>query len=185
MDDKENLLDQYKQALRSHDFEPTGVTIDIGITAQSAEDTVSLWDSTVLGATGSSNGLYIDDSMLLPNMNTTLQCPNVYITNAGTSINQTNIAFPWSDLTINSAKPSGTISLRGEDADIDINGESLMTMIRGIQDRLNILCPDPEMETEWDELRELRQQYDAKLQECREKSKMWKTLTSMPPPEVK
>ena len=72
--------------------------------------------------------------------------------------------------------PSGQISLRGEDADIDINGVSLMDTLKSIQDQLNILCPDPGMEKEWDELRELRQQYEDKLAECREKSRAWKAL---------
>jgi hypothetical protein len=73
-------------------------------------------------------------------------------------------------------QPEGKLSLRGEDADIDINGVSLMTTIKEIGDRLNMLCPDPEMEQEWDQLRELREQYEAKLQECREKSRAWKAL---------
>lgn len=177
MDDKENLLDQYKTALKSYDFgEPTGVTVSSEIGARGADDTIMLWDSNITG-----NG-YLDSTIMFPNQN--ISCPNVYISNAGTGT-VPNV-FPWTtDLTINNVKPSGTISLKGEDADININGESLMTMIRGIQDRLNILCPDPEMEGEWEELRELRKQYDAKLAECREKSRMWKTLTSMPPPEIK
>lgn len=73
-------------------------------------------------------------------------------------------------------RSNSTLSLTGEDADIDINGVSLMETIRGIQDRLNILCPDPEMEAEWDDLREIRARYEAKLQECREKSRAWKAL---------
>ena len=73
-------------------------------------------------------------------------------------------------------QPEGKLSLRGEDADIDINGVSLMATIKEIGDRLNMLCPDPEMEKEWDQLRELREQYEAKLQECREKSRAWKAL---------
>jgi len=73
-------------------------------------------------------------------------------------------------------RPDAKISLRGEDADIDINGVSLMATIKEIGDRLNMLCPDPEMEKEWDQLRELREQYEAKLQECREKSRAWKAL---------
>jgi len=78
--------------------------------------------------------------------------------------------------TITPVQPSAKIDLYGEDADIRINGQSLCDTIRGIQDRLNILCPDPEMEQEWDELRALREAYDAKLQECREKSRAWKAL---------
>jgi hypothetical protein len=85
------------------------------------------------------------------------------------TINDSNWNNAWN-------KPSGQLSLRGEDADIDINGVSLMDTIKGIQDRLNILCPDPEMEKEWDQLREIREQYEAKLQECREKSRAWKAL---------
>ena len=80
----------------------------------------------------------------------------------------------WSDLS--RANPSSKISLTGEDADIEINGESLCDMIRGIQERLNILCPDPGMEAEWEELRTIREQYEAKMAECREKSRAWKAL---------
>ena len=82
----------------------------------------------------------------------------------------------WSDLSIHTLNPSGKISLDGKDADIEINGESLCGMIRGIQERLNILCPDPDMEAEWDELREIREQYEAKLAEFKEKSRAWKAL---------
>ena len=92
--------------------------------------------------------------------------------------------WDFGNITFQDSMPrSGTISLRGEDADIEINGESLLGMIRGIQDRLNILSPDPDMEQEWDQLREIRQQYEAKLAECREKSRMWKQLKDLPPPE--
>lgn len=86
------------------------------------------------------------------------------------------------DWIIGSNKLSSTLSLQGEGADIDINGVSLIKTLEGIKQQLNILTPDADMEQEWDELRSLREQYDAKLQECREKSRMWKTLKAMPPP---
>jgi hypothetical protein len=70
----------------------------------------------------------------------------------------------------------GRISLTGEDADIEINGESIVGMLRDIRDQLAILKVSEEMEAEWHELRELRQQYEAKLEECRSKSEVWKTL---------
>ena len=83
----------------------------------------------------------------------------------------------WSD-SINtlSAKPSAKISLNGDDADIEINGESMVGMLREIRDRLNIIQVSETMEAEWDELRALREQYEAKLAECREKSRAWTTL---------
>ena len=105
------------------------------------------------------------------NISTISISPTVWTTNnTGTSgqwlINDTSLTAPT----------SAKIALKGEDADIEINGESLCDMIRGIQDRLNILCPDPEMEQEWNELKELRKAYDTKLAECREKSRVWKSL---------
>ena len=81
-------------------------------------------------------------------------------------------------ITMSEIQPTAKLSLDGEDADIEINGESLLAMIRGIQDRLNILTPDRELEKEWQELRDLREQYEAKLAECREKSTAWKALKS-------
>ncbi len=77
---------------------------------------------------------------------------------------------------------SGKLTITGENADIDINGVSLMETLRQLKEQLNVLTPDPAMEQEWDELRELRQQYEAKLEACREKSRMWNTLKQMPPP---
>jgi len=92
-------------------------------------------------------------------------------------------SWSFSDLS-NDHRPAGKISLTGDDADIEINGESVVGMLRDIRDQLAILRVSEEMEAEWDELRELRQQYEAKLAECREKSAMWKTLKNMPPPEI-
>ena len=77
---------------------------------------------------------------------------------------------------------SGRISLQGDDADIEINGESVVSMLREIRDRLNILQVSETMEAEWDELRALREQYETKLAECREKSQAWSALKQMPPP---
>lgn len=88
-------------------------------------------------------------------------------------------SFNWSadTITLGELNPSSSkITLHGDNADIEVNGESLMSMIRGIQDRLNILTPDRELEQQWDELRVLREQYDAKLAECREKSRAWRAL---------
>lgn len=83
----------------------------------------------------------------------------------------------WQDTSWSEANgSSGRISLRGDNADIDVNGVSLMDTLKTIQDRLNMLCPNPEMEAEWDELRQIREQYEAKLAECQEKSRAWKAL---------
>lgn len=83
--------------------------------------------------------------------------------------------YSFSDLSI-TATPSAKITLNGDDADIEINGESVVGMLKDIRDRLNILQVSEEMEAEWDELRAMREQYEAKLAECREKSRAWAAL---------
>jgi len=87
----------------------------------------------------------------------------------------TSPTYTWSDLSITQS-PSAKITLTGDDADIEINGESVVGMLKEIRDRLNILQVSKEMEAEWDELRILREQYEAKLAECREKSRAWAAL---------
>lgn len=80
---------------------------------------------------------------------------------------------------------SGTLELKGDDADIKVNGRSLMDAIDALEQRLNILVPNPKLETEWDELRELGERYRELEKKCQEKGDMWAKLKAMPPPEVK
>jgi hypothetical protein len=80
-----------------------------------------------------------------------------------------------------SINPSGTIELRGEDADIVVNGVSLMDKLDAIAERLNILDVNQELEQEWDQLRELGERYRELEQELKEKSTMWKTLKTKTP----
>lgn len=105
--------------------------------------------------------------------------PNVYISNSTTGPSWNGTLWGNDDI-----KPKSTLTLTGEDADIDINGVSLMETLRGIQDRLNVLRPNPELESEWDELRAVGDRYRELERQFQEKSKMWKTLKDMPPPEI-
>ncbi len=85
----------------------------------------------------------------------------------------------WTDntmISVNQSMGSGVVELHGEKADIRVNGESMMQTLRDIQDRLNMLRPNPELEAEWDELRALGEQYRKLESEFKEKSKMWNTL---------
>ena len=78
----------------------------------------------------------------------------------------------------------GKISLRGKDADIDINGKSMKAWMEKVEERLNILTPNPELEKEWDDLRKLGERYRKLEKKCKEKSEVWKKLKSMPPPKL-
>ena len=95
----------------------------------------------------------------------------------------TNTTAGWNGTSALEVNPSGTIKLQGDDADIDINGKSLMKTLALLEERLNWLEPNPELEKEWDELRDLGNRYRELEIKCKEKSKMWSKLKSMPPPD--
>jgi hypothetical protein len=88
----------------------------------------------------------------------------------------TAIADPtWSN-TASVLTPSGQIELKGDQADLVINGVSLTETLKGIQDRLNMLRPNTALEAEWDQLRELGQQYRQLEAELKEKQRAWEIL---------
>jgi hypothetical protein len=80
---------------------------------------------------------------------------------------------------------NGRMSLRGKNADLDINGKSLKDWMEKVEERLNILTPNPELEKEWDDLRRLGERYRKLEKKCKEKSEVWNKLKSMPKPEIK
>ena len=80
---------------------------------------------------------------------------------------------------------SGRMELKGDGADLTINGKSLKNWMEKVEERLNILTPNPELEKEWDELRRLGERYRKLEKKCKEKAEVWKKLKSMPKPEIK
>lgn len=108
--------------------------------------------------------------------------------------NVTGISVPWTTTsgTSNtftfdpnwSNQASSKIKLDGPDADIELNGESLVDMLRNIEQRLNILKPNESLEQEWEELRALGEQYRALEQHILAKQATWDKLKAMPPPEI-
>jgi hypothetical protein len=91
----------------------------------------------------------------------------VYTTGTGT-------ASPW--ITTNAGTNSTKINLTGADADIVINGHSLTDTLQSLEERLNILVPNPELETEWTELKRLGDAYRKLEQDLVEKSRIWQAL---------
>jgi len=109
--------------------------------------------------------------------------PNV---NIGSGI---NVSSPvWTTTTNNTGgytfanqniQPSNTVHIRGKDADLLINEKSLKTWMEKVEERLNILTPNPEMEKEWDDLRKLGERYRKLEKKCKEKSEVWKRLKAI------
>ena len=72
-----------------------------------------------------------------------------------------------------------TLSVSGDaefNGDVRVKGRSLAEFMQQVEQRLNILQPNPELEREWDELRELGERYRELERQCAEKSKMWNRL---------
>jgi hypothetical protein len=130
-----------------------------------------------------------DTVTLSSDLQTTYSLSNIDLTTSSITLAQPwatttsgSGGFTWANLT---EPPSGKITLQGPNADIEVNGESLMSAIRRIEERLNILKPNEKLEAEWDQLRELGEQYRALEKKLNEQSEMWDTLKKMPPPEIK
>ena len=121
--------------------------------------------------------------------------PNVTIgSTTHTSATGINVSSPvWTtnttagqfSFTGQNIQPNNTVHIKGKDADLLINDKSLKTWMEKVEERLNILTPNPEMEKEWDDLRKLGERYRKLEKKCKEKSDMWNKLKAMPKPEIK
>lgn len=129
-------------------------------------------DSGALGVTAQS----IDAIDWNNAMTTTITIPSSYTTTAS-SIN-------WSqDYNITGSgygNANVVISDKGmeikEGGDIKVGGKSITEAIEKIEERLGILHPNPELEDRWEQLKDLRKQYQELEKELLEKEKMWKIL---------
>jgi len=114
--------------------------------------------------------------------------PNVYtnnspyqtLTTTGTGL---NIGSSATDYNMK-VEQSGQIDIKGEKADIRINGKSMNKWMEQVEQRLNILTPNPELEKEWDDLRRLGERYRKLEKKCQEKAKMWEALKKLPKPKL-
>jgi len=125
--------------------------------------------------------------------------PNVNIggitntTSNGVFLSQTTAGPVWTTNTTAgqysfagpNTQPGGKVVIQGEDADLVIGKKSMRDWMEKVEERLNILSPNPEMEKEWDDLRKLGERYRKLEKKCKEKSLMWNKLKAMPKPEIK
>lgn len=102
----------------------------------------------------------------------------------GTALGTGPITQPNVSISNTQFENNGKIIMKGEKADIEINGKSMCAWMEKVEQRLNILHPNPDMEKDWDELRRLGERYRKLEKKCQEKSLMWETLKKMPPPKL-
>jgi hypothetical protein len=117
---------------------------------------------------------------------------NISLTGGGYTIGTSIIGGAGQNWTTGTTSPypfnpvshSATIQLDGDNADIKVNGWSLVDAIQKIEERLNILHPNTKLEAEWEELRDLGAKYRELEQHIRDKQATWDRLKAMPPPVV-
>lgn len=90
---------------------------------------------------------------------------------AGTGLAYTN--GTWSNQAI-WTNPNPKVNIT--DSDIVLDGLSLRETLKTLMERMAILQPNPKLEKDFEQLRELREQYEALEKELLEKAKTWDTL---------
>lgn len=96
---------------------------------------------------------------------------NVTLTNggftlsSGAGITYTPTTATWG--------PSGTSTGTMHAKDLMLDGVSLKQLL---EERLNLMVPNPELEKEWDQLRELGDQYRKLEADLKEKGRIWQAL---------
>ena len=124
------------------------------------------------GGTSSATGA-VWDTTSLPSLTGTVVGSGVYYTN-------NTGGYTLSAAPTQTQVTSGQVELKGENADIKINGKSMTAWMERVEQRLNILTPNAELEKEWDDLRRLGERYRKLEKKCKEKALMWETLKKMP-----
>lgn len=104
-------------------------------------------------------------------------------TTASSSYNWTSPVYSGGTYTItgsSSYDPNVSINSNGitmkDGCDIKIGDRKLGDILSALEERLAILHPNPELESKWDELKELGKKYKELEAEILEKEKVWKIL---------
>jgi hypothetical protein len=91
--------------------------------------------------------------------------------------------LPWMTSTLGQMS-APKIQLNGEGADVEVNGWSLVSAVKRIEERLSLFQPNPELEQDWEELRGLGEQYRKLEQHIKDKQATWDRIKAMPPPII-
>lgn len=168
---REPTQDKITSASSDLDFiNLSGITsIDSLTTSQiTALDLSSLCDANTISLTSLSPNAYATHS--------TINLGGVGGGGGGSGAIYTTGAIPggWSN--------SGKVKIDAED--IEVNGKSLMKCLDRIEQQLGILDTDDTLETEWQELRTLGEQYRALQQKIKDKQKTFDILKKLPEPTL-
>lgn len=182
MTTKDQLLDQLREALAEvREAQPVtnsgAVSGDLG--SPYAKDTITLSGAQLYNNTVIGGGYTVNSS--IPNTSVTAPGAGYVYTSNGTGT--ATWAPPWGASNTTEIN-AGQLNLNGKNADVIVNGKSLGKTLEALEQRLNILNPNPELEKEWDELRELGDRYRKLEADLKEKAEMWDKLKKMDPPPL-
>ena len=96
----------------------------------------------------------------------------------------TGTNYAW-NTTSTTTSIENTLQVKGDsefDGDITVRGRSLTDFMDSVEQRLNILRPNSALESEWDQLREMGEQYRELERQLTEKAQMWAALQRTQPP---
>jgi len=107
-------------------------------------------------------------------MSNTKTYSNVTITSSSATVTPiyttgTGIGYNPVEATWSAGTSKGTMHAQ----DLVLDGVSLKQLL---EDRLNLLVPNPELEKEWTELKELGDAYRKLEEDLKEKSRIWRAL---------
>ncbi len=141
-------------------------TLGSGANGTSFEDMISIDMSDVLCST-------IDMSTVtIPSYSGT--SASAYTT--GYNWGHSNYTITASDTSISNVNISSDGISMKEDTDIKLGERSLKDFMDRVEEHLAILKPAPELEDKWDQLKALRNQYEALKADIQEKEKIMKIL---------
>ena len=142
-----------------------------------SDDELTITWPTIASVTSGAYDVNLDTMNTISNGGTfSYTTPNSYSqANAVWTTNTTVGLGNWNIGSSNTV-PSAQLNLIGDNADIVINGQSLNATLSAIQERMGMLVPNPEVEAEWDQLRELGERYRELEKLCKEKSTVWNKL---------
>ena len=178
-DNLEDTLEELREALR--DLKAPEVVNTGAVSGSYGTDTI-----TISGSPYPNNHTVIGGGYTV-GTGFGINYPNATCSNTGpytVSTSAPGFTFPAANITgINpwaTTTNAGRMELTGDDADLVINGVSILDIL---QDRLNVMIPNPKLEKEWDQLKALGDQYRELEKKLTEQGDMWTKLKSMPPPD--
>jgi hypothetical protein len=144
-------------------------TLGSGANGMSMEDIISVDMADILCST-------IDMSTVTIPSYSGITTGSAWTGSAWTTTSNSNYTITTSDTSISNVNISSNGITMKEDTDIKLGERSLKDFMDRVEEHLAILKPAPELEDKWDQLKALRNQYEALKADILEKEKIMKIL---------